>query len=166
MHREVRGSDNTGEASGVDIGSIPLDRRDNSEKGRADARAPREGHPRSSAPIVADVNLESPTDKPVSDKPVSDKPVSDKPSKVVAEKVELAEEAVPEPTPETPTAPPRQRLHRPTHPKRCKGRSTVALRFAAQCLGEPRGGPSQAIGSERQWPRHHHFGNDGLRAAS
>jgi serine/threonine protein kinase len=99
VHREVRGSDNTGEASGVDIGSIPLDGKGSSDKGRADARAPREGHARSSSPIVADVNLESPTDKPVSDKPVSDKP-----SKVVAEKVELAEEPVslPESPPENP----------------------------------------------------------------
>ncbi len=104
VHREVRGSDDVSEATGVDIGSIPLDkaRAETTEKARVEARAPREAQARpASTPIVADITLEVPTlstkpagEKPESDQLVSEKLATEKPSKVVAEKVELAEEPV------------------------------------------------------------------------
>ncbi len=102
VHREVRGSDNVAEASGVDVGSIPLDRAEATEKARAEARAPREAPARpASTPIIADITLEAPTasnepatEKSASDPLLSEKLAAEKPSKVVAEKVELAEEPV------------------------------------------------------------------------
>jgi len=99
VHREVRGSDNTSEASGVDVGSIPLyraedDRKEKSDRARPEARPARDASTRdvgarAATPLIAQVDLES-----SSDQPVSDEPASDKPSNVIAEKVELAEEPV------------------------------------------------------------------------